>query len=91
MGFETLIGIASVVLATITGAFGPGHIRGSGKALAKAKQQHTEENPAAAVAAAERKAEIIKEVSNVQEAVKHMPDDDVDRELRENFSRSGGD
>ena len=91
MGFETLFGIAAVVIAAIAGAFGLGHIRGTSKAEAKANQQRTEENAAATVAAAERKAEVTKEASNVQQTVNHMPDDDVDRELRENFTRPGGD
>ncbi|HCM5281095.1 TPA: hypothetical protein N3N77_005640, partial [Klebsiella pneumoniae] len=49
----------------------------------------TEENAAATVAAAERKAEVVKEASDVQEDVKRMGDDDVDRELRERFTRPG--
>ena len=91
MGFETLFGIAAAVIAAIAGAFGLGHIRGTSKAEAKANQQRTEENAGATVAAAERKAEVTKEASNVQQTVNHMPDDDVDRELRENFTRPGGD
>jgi hypothetical protein len=38
---------------------------------------------AATEAAAERRVEATKEASNVQQTVNHMPDDDVDRELRE--------
>ncbi|MDZ5727746.1 hypothetical protein SPG90_04345 [Enterobacter sp. D2] len=82
-------GIAALVAVAFSG-FVAGNIRGSGKAEAKAKQQRTEENAAATVAAAERKAEVTKEASNVQQTVNHMPDDDVDRELRENFTRPGG-
>ncbi|MFJ5982354.1 hypothetical protein ACIQCX_15695 [Enterobacter cancerogenus] len=90
MGFETLIGIAAAVIAAIAGAFGLGHIRGTSKAEAKANQQRTEENAAATVAVAERKAEVTKEANYAQQTVNHMPDDDVDRELRENFTRPGG-
>ncbi|HDC4613862.1 TPA: hypothetical protein O8U41_001669 [Enterobacter cloacae] len=90
MGFESLIGIAAAVIAAIAGAFGLGHIRGTSKAEAKADQQRTEDNAAAMVAAAERRVETTKEASNVQEAVKRMSDDDVDRELREKFTRLGG-
>lgn len=90
MGIETIIGLAAAVIAAIAGAFGLGHIRGTSKAEAKADQQRTEENAAATVAAAERRVEVTKEASNVQEAVKRMSDDDVDRELRENFTRPGG-
>nr|WP_233171508.1 hypothetical protein [Enterobacter hormaechei] len=91
VGIETIIGLAALVISAIAGAFGLGHIRGTSKAEAKANQQRTEENAAATVAAAERKAEVTKEASNVQQTVNHMPDDDVDRELRENFTRPGGD
>ncbi len=87
MGFETLIGIAAAVIAAIAGAFGLGHIRGSSKA--EADQQRTEDNAAAMVASAERRVETTKEASNVQQTVNHMPDDDVDRELRANWTRKG--
>ena len=90
MNLETMLGLIVAALAAIVGAFGLGHIRGTSKAEAKADQQRTEENAAATVAAAERKAEVTKEASNVQQTVNHMPDDDVDRELRENFTRPGG-
>ncbi|HHR5700999.1 TPA: hypothetical protein ACS624_004146 [Klebsiella michiganensis] len=89
MGIEMIIGLATALLAVIAGAFGLGHIRGTSKAEAKAEQQRTEENAAASVAAAERKADVIQEASNVQQTVSHMPDDDVDRELREKFTRPG--
>ena len=82
-------GIAALVAVAFSG-FVAGNIRGSGKAETKARQQRTEENAAAAIAAAERKAEVTKEASNAQQTVNHMPDNDVDRELRENFTRPGG-
>ena len=89
MGLEMIIGLAAAVIAAIAGAFGFGQLRGTSKAEAKAERQRTEENSAAAVAAAERRVETTKEASDVQETVKRMPDDDVDRELREQFSRPG--
>lgn len=85
---EMILGGLGALVAVALSGFVAGNIRGSGKA--KAKQQRTEENAAATVAAAERKAEVTKEASNVQQTVNHMPDDDVDRELRENFTRPGG-
>ncbi|MFT0666868.1 hypothetical protein RVM25_23505 [Enterobacter hormaechei subsp. xiangfangensis] len=91
MGIETIIGLAALVISAIAGAFGLGHIRGTSKAEAKADQQRTEEKAAATEALAERRVEATKEASNVQQTVNHMPDDDVDRELRENFTRPGGD
>ncbi|EPY4337196.1 hypothetical protein ACXDJP_005162 [Klebsiella pneumoniae] len=89
MGIEMIIGLATALLAVIAGAFGIGHARGTSKAEAKADLQRTEENAAATVAAAERRAEVTKGASDVQEYVKRMGDDDVDRELREKFTRPG--
>jgi hypothetical protein len=90
MSLEFISGLVVVLLGLIAGAFGIGHARGTSKAEAKAEQQRTEENAAATVAAAERKADVIQEASNAQQTVSHMRDDDVDRELRENFTRPGG-
>ena len=87
MGLETIIGLAALVMAAIAGAFGIGHSRGTSKA--EADQQRTEDNAAATVAAAERRVETTKEASNVQQTVNHMPGDDVDRELRDNWTRKG--
>ncbi|EOZ4688948.1 hypothetical protein ACQRKR_005120 [Klebsiella pneumoniae] len=87
MSFEIIAGLVVVILGAIAGAFGIGHARGTSKAEAKADQQRTEENAAATVAVAERKAEVVKGASDVQQTVSHMPDDDVDRELREHFTR----
>ena len=88
MGFETLISIAAAVIAAIAGAFGLGHIRGTSKAEAKADRQRTEEKAAAIESVAERRVEATKEASNVQQTVNRMPDDDVDRELRDTWKRS---
>ena len=90
MGIEMIIGLATALLAVVAGAFGLGHARGTNKAEAKADQQRTEDNAAASVAAAERKEKATREASNVQQTVSHMPYDDVDRELREKFTRPGG-
>ena len=90
MSLEFISGLVVVLLGLIAGAFGLGHSRGSSKAEAKAEQQRIEDNAAASIAAAERKAEVTKGASDVQEVVKRMGDDDVDRELREKFTRSGG-
>ena len=89
MGIEMIIGLATALLAVIAGAFGLGHSRGTSKAESKAEQLRTEEIAAATVAAAERRADATKEASDVQEDVKRMGDDDVDRELREHFTRPG--
>ncbi|WP_303745598.1 hypothetical protein [Enterobacter hormaechei] len=89
MNLETMLGLIVAALAAIVGAFGLGHIRGTSKAEAKADQQRTEDNAAATVTAAERRVEATKEASNVQQTVNHMPGDDVDRELRDNWTRKG--
>ena len=89
MSFEIIAGLVVVILRAIAGTFGIGHVRGTRKAEAKADLQRTEETATASVAAAERKAEVTKGASDVQQTVSHMPDDDVDRELREHFTRPG--
>ena len=89
MSFEIIAGLVVVILGAIAGALGIGHARGSSKAEAKAEKQRIEDNAAATVAAAGRKEEATREASNVQQTVSHMPDDDVDRELREQFTRPG--
>lgn len=90
MSFEIIAGLVVVILGAIAGAFGIGHARGTSKAEAKAEQQRTEDKATATVAAAERRAEVTKGASDVQEDVKRMGDDDVDRELRGKFTRPGG-
>ena len=85
MSLEIIAGLVVVILGAIAGAFGIGHARGNSQAEAKADKQRTEES----AVAAERKAEVTKEASDVQQTVSHMPDDDVDRELREKFTRPG--
>ncbi|MGV4263233.1 hypothetical protein [Citrobacter freundii] len=87
MTIEMLVGLAAAVIAAIAGAFGFGHIRGISKAEAKAEKQRTEEYAAATEAVAERRVEVTKEASNVQQTVNHMPDDDVDSELHNNWTR----
>ena len=89
MSFEIIAGLVVVILGAIAGAFGIGHARGTSKAEAKADLQRTEENAAATVAAAERKAEVVKGAIDVQQTVSHMPDNNVDRELREHLTRPG--
>ncbi|HGD3330307.1 TPA: hypothetical protein ACI4CR_000148 [Enterobacter hormaechei] len=81
-------GIGALVVVALSG-FVAGNIRGSGKAKAKADQQRTEDNAAATVTVAERRVEATKEASNVHQTVNHMPGGDVDRELRDNWTRKG--
>ena len=87
MNIEIILGVIGLVLAAIAGAFGIGNSRGTSKAEASAKQQHTEEVATATKAVAERRVEVTKGASDVQQTVNHMRDDDVDRELLKNFTR----
>ena len=89
MGLEMIIGLAVAVLAAIAGAFGLGKSRSTNIAETKADQQRTEERATATEAVAERRVETTKEASNVQQSVNHMLGDDVDRELRNNWTRPG--
>ncbi|WP_417638722.1 hypothetical protein [Klebsiella aerogenes] len=89
MGLEAIAGLVVLVLGAIAGAFGIGHARGTSKAESKAVQERTEEKAAASIAAAEHKVEVTVRADNVQETVKRMSGDDVDRELREQFTRPG--
>ena len=84
---EIIIGVIGAICVAAASGFGLGHIRGPSKAEAKADQQRTEEKAAATEAVAERRVETTKEASNVQQTVNHMPDDDVDRELRNTWKR----
>lgn len=90
MSIETILGGIATVLALIVAAFGLGHVRGSNKAEAKADQRRIEEAATSTEVAAQRRVEATKEASDVQQTVSHMRDNDVDRELHENFTRPGG-
>lgn len=87
---ELILWVIGAVMTAAAGGFGLGHMYGISKAESKIKQQRTEDNAAATVAVAERKAEVAKEASNVQQTVNHMPDVDVDRELHDTWKRPGG-
>ncbi|MEB5764102.1 hypothetical protein MXL47_07880 [Enterobacter asburiae] len=89
MTMELIIGLAVAVLCAIAAAFGFGHASGTTKTEAKFQKQNTEEKAAATEAVAERRIEATKEASNVQQTVNHMSGDDVDRELRDNWTRKG--
>lgn len=86
---KAILAAIGFAILMVLGAFGLGSMRGREKAEAKADKQRTDDNTAATKAAAERRIEVTKEASNVQQTVSHMPDDDVDRELRANWTRKG--
>ncbi|HCJ6270296.1 TPA: hypothetical protein NU801_001775 [Enterobacter hormaechei subsp. xiangfangensis] len=87
---KAMLAAISLAILMVLGSFGLGSMRGREKAEAKADKQRTDENTAATKAAAERRVEATKEASNVQQNVNRMPDDDVDRELRDTWKRPGG-
>ena len=84
---EIIVGAIATVLVMIFGAFHLGKSQGKGIATAEAETQNAENTTAGNAAVAERRVEVTKGASDVQQTVSHMPDDDVDRELRENFTR----
>ena len=86
---KAILAFIAAAALVVLAAFGLGSMRGREKAEAKADKQRIDENVAATKAAAERRVEVTKEASNVQQTVSHMPDDDVDRELRGNWTRKG--
>ncbi|EGN5024714.1 hypothetical protein AB7T62_002334 [Escherichia coli] len=86
---KAILAAIGLIVMLVLGAFGLGSMRGREKAEAKSDKQRTDDNAAATKAAVERRVEVTKEASNVQQTVSHMPDDDVDRELRESWKRPG--
>lgn len=86
---KSVLAAIGVAILMVLGAFGLGRFRGREQAEEKADRQRTEEKAAAAEAVAKRRVEATKEASNVQQTVSRMPDDDVDRELRGNWTRKG--
>ncbi|MEH3410887.1 hypothetical protein [Phytobacter diazotrophicus] len=82
---EAIIGGIITLALLLFGAHRVG--KSQGKAEAQANVQ--EQTSAAAIAATKRRVEVIKEASDVQQTVNLMPDDDVDRELRDNWTRKG--
>ena len=86
---KSVLAAIGVAILMVLGAFGVGRFRGREEAEEKADQQRTEGKASAIESAAERRVEATKEASNVQQTVNHMSDDDVDRELRDYWTRKG--
>lgn len=86
---KAILAAIGFAILMVLGAFGLGSMRGREKAEAKADKQRTDDNAAATKAVAERRVEVTKEANNVHQTVSHMLGDDVDRELRENWTRKG--
>jgi len=90
MTLKSVLAAIGVAILMVLGAFGVGRFRGREQAEEKAGRQRIEEKAAAIESVAERRVEATKEASNVQQNVNRMPDDDVDRELRDTWKRPGG-
>lgn len=88
MGTTELIlsGLLAVVLAVL-GAFGIGRSGGKRDAEQKAEAKLIDEYIQATNAVTEKRIEASKGAADVQQSVNRMPDDDIDRELRQNFTR----
>ena len=82
---EAIIGGIITLALLLFGAHRVGKSQGKAEAKADAQEQAASD----AIAATKRRVEFIKEASDVQQTVNHMPDDDVDRELRDNWTRKG--
>ncbi|ORJ50574.1 hypothetical protein B2M27_09885 [Kluyvera intermedia] len=82
---EAIIGGIITLALLLFGAHRVGKSQGRAEAQADAKEQVA----AATTVATKRRIEATKEASDVQQIVNHMSDDDVDRELRDNWTRKG--
>ena len=82
---EAIIGGIITLTLLLFGAHRVGKSQGKAEAKADAQEQAASD----AIAATKRRVEVIKEASDVQQTVNHFPDDDVDRELRNEWKRPG--
>ncbi len=87
MSFELITGVIIAALAAVLGAFGLGNSRGKSKAEQKASEEKSAATVAATRAAAERQTTVSKEASHVEQSVNNLSDDDVDKQLRDKWSR----
>ncbi len=81
-----LSGLLAFFLAVL-GAFGIGRSGGKRDAEQKAEAKRIDEYIQATTAVTEKRIEATKGAADVQQSVNRMPDDDVERELRQNFTR----
>lgn len=88
MGTTELIlsGLLAFVLAVL-GAFGIGRSGGKRDAEQKAEARRIDEYIKATNAVTEKRIEASKGAADVQQSVNRMSDDDVDREVRQNWTR----
>lgn len=87
--FESIIGGIVTLVVLLFGALHVGRSQGKTTAQADAKEREAATIAAAADEAANRRVQATREASDVQQTINHMPDYDVDSELRNNWTRKG--
>ena len=83
---EAIVGGIVTLILLLLGAMHVGKQQGKAEAKADANSA----DAVASAAAAERRVEVMKGASDVQQNVNNMPDDDVDRELLDKWQRPDG-
>lgn len=87
---EAIVGGIVTLMLLLVGALHIGKSQGKAEAQADAREREAGQQVSAATEAAERRVEATKGAADVQQTVNHMPDDDVARELLEEWQRPGG-
>lgn len=87
MAIETIIAALVALVGLLCAVFGLGHRRG----IQSAEQRQNAEDIAASVATTEKRLEAVKNANYAQQDVNALSDDDVDRRLREQWTRPGSD
>jgi hypothetical protein len=84
MSLEFISGLVVVLLGLIAGAFGLAMLAGPARRKPKPNSSAPKRTPLLP-SPRQNAGDATKGASDVQQTVSHMPDDDVDRELRENL------
>ena len=87
---KMIFGVCITALVAVIGAFSLGQFRGARRSQADAERQRSEEQTAVAIALAQRRVEVTKGASDVQQSLGRLSDNDIDSELREKWQRPGG-
>ncbi|WP_144815111.1 hypothetical protein [Enterobacter sp. DE0047] len=87
---EAIIGGIVTLVLLLVGVLHVGKSQGKTEARADAKEREAGQQVSAATEAAERRVEAMKGAADVQQTVNHMSDDDIARELLDNWQRPGG-
>ncbi len=87
---EAIVGGIVTLVLLLVGALNVGKSQGKTEARADAKEREAGRQASAAIEAAERRVEATKGAADVQQTINHMSDDDVARELLNDWQRPGG-